>query len=159
MTNERWGKDLRLLRNLREQYDRHPGRDLFVKERLATGFMDLETVSAVTNLQQALLLRFLTQQGELEPLGHPTYGSRLHLLIGEPNTQTNRNRAKLYVLEALGQEPRVDEILSVSVETSPTDRGHLKIDVTLRPIFSDTVLNLVFFQPIEDGLINGGVSS
>lgn len=158
MTDERWGTDLRLLRNLREQYDRHPGRDLFVKERLATGWVDLETVEAVSNLQQALLLRFLTQQGELEPLGHPTYGSRLFQLIGEPNTETNRNRAKLYVLEALAQEPRVAEVLRVKVETNRADRGRLDIDVTLRPIFSDTVLNLVFPFFIEAGFSNGGFS-
>jgi phage baseplate assembly protein W len=156
MSNERWGTDLRLLRNLRQQNDNQPGRDLLVKARLATGLMDLETVTAVDNLQQALLLRFLTQQGELEALGHPAYGSRLYLLIGEPNTPTNRNRAKLYVLEALAQEPRVAEVLRVTVETSPTDRGRLNINVSLRPIFSDTVLNLVFPFFIEAGLANGG---
>jgi phage baseplate assembly protein W len=154
MTNERWGKDLRLLRNLREQYDRHPARDLFYNERPETGFVDLATVSDVSNLQQALLLRFLTQQGELEGLGHPTYGSRLHLLIGEPNTETNRNRAKLYVLEALGQEPRVDEVLSVTVKTNPADRGRLDFSISLRPIFSDIVLNLVFDLSVEDGQLN-----
>jgi phage baseplate assembly protein W len=154
MTNERWGKDLRLLRNLREQYDRHPGRDLFYNELPETGFVDLGTVSDVSNLQQALLLRFLTQQGELEGLGHPTYGSRLHLLIGEPNTETNRNRAKLYVLEALGQEPRVDEVLSVTVKTNPADRGRLDFSISLRPIFSDIVLNLVFDLSVEDGQLN-----
>lgn len=152
MANERWGTDLRLLRNLRQQNDRHPGEDLFVKERLQTGLVDLETVTAVANLQQALLLRFLTPQGELEPLGHPTYGSRLYLLIGEPNTPTNRNRARLYVLEALAQEPRVAEVLSVNVETNRADRGRLDITVHLRPIFSDTVLNLVFPFFIEAGL-------
>jgi phage baseplate assembly protein W len=157
MADERWGTDLRLLRDLRQQNDRNPGNDLFVKERLTTGLVDLETVTAVTNLQQALLLRFLTQQGELEPLGHPTYGSRLFQLIGEPNTLTNRNRAKLYVLEALAAEPRVAEVLRVTVETNRADRGRLDISVNLRPIFSDTVLNLVFPFFIEAGLAGGGL--
>jgi phage baseplate assembly protein W len=158
MSNERWGTDLRLLRNLRQQNDRQPGRDLLVKERLATGLVDLQTVTAVDNLQQALLLRFLTQQGELELLGHPTYGSRLYRLIGEPNTPTNRNRAKLYVLEALDQEPRVAEVLRVTVETNRADRGRLDINVSLRPIFSDTVINLVFPFFIEAGLANGSLT-
>jgi len=158
MANERWGTDLRLLRDLRQQNDRDPARDLFVKERLATGLVDLETVTAVSNLQQALLLRFLTQQGELEPLGHPTYGSRLYQLIGEPNTLTNRNRAKLYVLEALAAEPRVAEVLRVTVETNRADRGRLDIDVHLRPIFSDTILNFVFPFFIEAGLANSRLS-
>jgi phage baseplate assembly protein W len=87
-------------------------------------------------------------------LGHPTYGSRLHLLIGEPNTETNRNRAKLYVLEALTQEPRVDEVLNVTVKTSPADRGRLDFSISLRPIFSDIVLNLVFDLSVEDGQLN-----
>ena len=158
MADERWGTDIRLLRDLREQNDRHPGRDLFVKERLATGKVDLETVTAMINLQQALLLRFITQQGELADLGHPTYGSRLYLLIGEPNTPTNRNRAKLYVLEALAAEPRVDDVLRVTVETNRIDRGRLDIDVSLRPIFGDTVLNLVFPFFIEAGLSGGGLA-
>ena len=149
--NERWGTDLRLLRSLREQNDRHPGRDLFVTERLETGMVDLETLTADDNLRQALLLRFLTEQGELEPLGHPEYGSRLNHLIGEPNTLTNRNRAKLYVLEALAQEARVAEVLRVTVETNQADRGRLDIDVHIRPIYSDTVLNLVFPFFLEGG--------
>lgn len=142
--NARWGTDLRLLRNLREQNDIDPAHDLSVAERLATGLVDLETLTAVHNLQQALLLRFLTQTGELEPLGHPDYGSNLYRLIGEPNTPTNRNRAKLYVLQALAMEPRVAEVLSVDVTTSRADPGRIDIDIRLRPIFSETVMNLVF---------------
>ncbi len=142
--NLRWGSDLRLLDNLLRQNDLDVGRDLFVSERRATGQIDLETVTAEDNLQQALLLRFLTRRGELEPLGHPTYGSRLFDLIGERNTLATRNRAKLYVLEALAMEPRVAEVLSVTVETNRAEPAQIDIDVRLRPIFADTVLNLVF---------------
>lgn len=150
--NERWGTDLRLLRDLRQQNDRQPGRDLFVTERLATGLVDLETLTAEHNLQQALLLRFLTRQGEMAPLGHPEYGSRLHELIGRPNTVTNRNRAKLYVLEALAQEPRVAETLGVTVKTNRAAApGRIDIDVTVRAIRSDTVINLVFPFFLEGG--------
>ncbi len=142
--NLRWGSDLRLLDNLLRQNDLDVGRDLFVTERLATGQIDLETVTAQDNLQQALLLRFLTRRGELEPLGHPTYGSRLFDLIGELNTLATRNRAKLYVLEALAMEPRVAEVLSVTVETNRLEPAQIDIHVKLRPIYADTVLNLVF---------------
>lgn len=142
--NERWGTDLRLLDNLVRQNDLDVGRDLFVAERRETGRVDLQTVAADDNLKQALLLRFLTRRGELEPLGHPTYGSRLFDLVGERNTLGNRNRAKLYVLEALAMEPRVAEVLSVTVETNPAERTRIDINVRLRPIHTDTVLNLVF---------------
>ncbi len=142
--NTRWGADLRLLDNLLRQNDLDVGEDLFVTERLETGQIDLETVVADDNLKQALLLRFLTRRGELEPLGHPTYGSRLFDLLGERNTLANRNRAKLYVLEALAMEPRVAEVLSVQVETNRAEPTQIDISVSLRPIYADTVLNLVF---------------
>ncbi|HOU40211.1 MAG TPA: GPW/gp25 family protein [Promineifilum sp.] len=142
--NTRWGADLRLLDNLLQQNDLDVGKDLFVTERLETGQSDLETVVADDNLKQALLLRFLTRRGELEPLGHPTYGSRLFDLLGERNTLANRNRAKLYVLEALAMEPRVAEVLSVQVETNHAEPTQIDISVRLRPIYADTVLNLVF---------------
>lgn len=143
-TNQRWGSDLRLLTNLEQQNERDRGRDLSIIERQTTGQVDLETLTELDNLRQALLLRFLTPVGELEALGHPDYGSRLFDLIGEPNTPTNRNRAKMYVLQALAQEPRVAEIVSVDVTTRATDRSRIDIYVRLKPITVDTVLNLVF---------------
>ncbi|MEZ4664701.1 MAG: GPW/gp25 family protein [Caldilineaceae bacterium] len=142
--NQRWGTDLRLLTNLEQQNERDRGRDLSTLERQTTGQVDLDTLTELDNLRQALLLRFLTPVGELEALGHPDYGSRLFDLIGEPNTPTNRNRAKMYVLQALAQEPRVAEVLSVDVTTRPADRTRIDIDVRLKPITADTVLNLVF---------------
>ena len=149
--NERWGKDIRLLGNLSRQNDLDLGHDLFVKERLQTGLVDLETLTAESNLKQALFLRFLTRVGELAQLGHPDYGSRLFELIGEPNTPTNRNRAKMYVLQALAQEPRVAEVLRVDVTTNRAYPNQIDIDIDLHPIFSDTVLNLVFPFFIEGG--------
>ena len=88
--------------------------------------------------------RRLTHQGELAPLGHRTYGSRLHELIGEPNTETHRNRAKVYALQAIQAEPRVAEIVRLDVRTRRTQPNRIDIDVQLKPVESDTVLNLVF---------------
>lgn len=138
----RWGTDLRLLHDLEFQYDRNRGRDLELRTREETNQVDLELLQGVDNLKQALLLRFLTMRGELTVIGHPTYGSRLFDLIGEPNTETNRNRAKLYVLEALQAEPRVKEI--ISVEVSPVNKVQIRIEVALRALDSNNVLNLVF---------------
>src|SRR5512145_579865 len=97
-TNERWGTDLRLLGNLEFQNDRQRGSDLFTHRVPGSGAIDLETFTELDNLRQALLLRFLTRQGELEILGHATYGSRLYELIGELNIERTHNRAKMYVL-------------------------------------------------------------
>ena len=106
--------------------------------------VDLETLTGADNLKQALLLRFLTPVGEMAILGHPNYGSRLSELIGELNNQTNRNRAKMFVLQALAQEPRVAEVLKVDVTTARSNPNQINIDVSLRAAREGTILNLVF---------------
>jgi phage baseplate assembly protein W len=151
--NVRWGTDLRLLEDLEHQNDRNRGSDLFTRQRPETGKKDLETLSGTENLQQALLLRFLTQMGELAILGHPDYGSRLYELIGELNNETNRNRAKLFVLQALAAEPRVKEVISLLVTQNRLNRTQIDIDIFLMPIDSDTPLNLVFPFSLEGGAI------
>lgn len=140
----RWGTDLRLLDNLTSQNDRSRGSDLFTARRAETGLQDLESIHGLENLSQALLLRFLTPLGEMAILGHPEYGSRLFELIGEPNTETNRNRAKMYVLQALQAEPRVKKVVSVTVTSDRRQPNRIDINVHLNPVDSNTPLNLVF---------------
>ncbi len=158
----RFGDDLRLLGDLEHGNDRQRGEDLKTatrrmkpvsrsRRRAATGEVDLERLSGVDNLKQALLLRFLTRRGELADLGHRSYGSLLHQLIGEPNTETNRNRAKIYALQALRDEPRIGEVVAVDVRTRRSEPTRIDIDMKLRPIRSDTILNLVFPFFLEGG--------
>jgi len=141
------GTDLQLLRNLEHQAGRYRGADLVVGEDEPH---DLVTVTGNENLEQALLLRFLTPQGELSVLGHPDYGSRLYELIGELNDVTNRNRARMYVLQALAAEPRVAKVSALQV-TQALDRVGVLVDMTLEVIDSDTPLNLVFPFSLEGG--------
>jgi len=148
----RFGSDLRLLRDLENQNSRNPGNDLLTTERGERRKVDLKTVAGADNLKQALLLRFLTPVGELTLLGHPDYGSRLFELIGELNNETNRNRAKLFVLQALQAEPRVKEIRDVKVTQNKSDRTRIDIETTLLTVDSDTLLNLVFPFFLERGI-------
>ena len=149
--SDRFGSDLRLLRDLEKQNSRNPGSDLMVRPRAEPGRIDLQTVDRRDNLSQALLLRFVTERGELSLLGHPDYGSRLFELIGKLNSETNRNRAKLFVLEALQAEPRVKEVRSVTVTQNRADRTVMDIKVSLLPVDSDKLLNLVFPFFLEGG--------
>jgi phage gp46-like protein len=140
----RFGSDLRLLEDLSRQEQRDRGADLMTRVRPESGRTDLARLDGVENLKQALLLRFLTPVGELAALGHRDYGSRLHTLIGERNNETNRNRAKLYMLEALAAEPRVQEVLDVQVLGRRSEPTRLDIHVTVKVVDHDTPLNLVF---------------
>jgi phage baseplate assembly protein W len=139
-----FGSDLRLLKDLDRQNSRDRGRDLLLHRRLRTGRMDLDSLSGIDNIKQALLLRFLTPVGELAVLGHPDYGCRLVELIGEPNVERTRNRAKMFVLQALGAEPRIQQVLSVQVTPRAGDRSRIDITVEALTVESSTPLNLVF---------------
>lgn len=150
---KRFGTDLKLLNNLDlTKSSRDPPNDLFTRIRVETNQADLDIHSEVDNLVQALLLRFLTPVGEMELLGHPDYGSRLFELIGELNSETNRNRAKLFTLQALQAEPRVKEIRSVDVTQNRADPTRMDIRISLLPVDSDTLLNLVFPFFLERGV-------
>jgi len=153
VNQERFGADLRLLRNLDLiKSSRDPGNDLSTRLRVETTQFDLDVLTKVDNLVQALYLRFLTPVGEMAQLGHAEYGSRLFELIGELNSETNRNRAKLYTLQALQAEPRVKEIREVRVTQNPADRTRMDIKISLLTVDSDTLLNLVFPFFLERGI-------
>jgi phage baseplate assembly protein W len=156
---ERWGIDLRLLGNLERQNSRDRANDLLTTEidlllnqqTKQDNPVDFAVLKGAENLKQALLLRFLTPLGELTTLGHPDYGSRLYELIGELNSEANRSRAKMFVLQALAAEPRVKTIRSVQVTQSQTDRTQINIHISLTAIDSDTDLNFVFPFFLERG--------
>lgn len=101
---------------------------------------DLGTITGKDNLAQAIILRLLTPRGELSALAHPEYGSRLHELVGERNTETTRNLVRLHILEALRNEPRIEEVTEIEVTPHPAPRSdergrHLVlVRLTVKPI-------------------------
>ena len=103
---------------------------------------DLSVSSDLDNLRQAIEIRLLTPRGELAPLGHAEYGSRLPDLIGRPNTETNRNLAKLYVIEALKQERRIEKIVTVDVTPAPGERHLIRIFLQVKAIGLQSVIDL-----------------
>ena len=104
---------------------------------------DFDKAAGRENLQQAIIMRLLTPRGDLGHLGHPDYGARVHELIGAGNTDTNRNLLKLFILEALKREPRVEKVVELNVRPSPGTRK--TVDVTL------TVLPVAFSRVVEIG--------
>lgn len=83
--------------------------------------VDFAITTGRRNLVQAVIMRVLTPRGELAALGHPEYGSRLHELIGRVNTETTRNLMKLFILEALALEPRIQPKIDVTVTPADSD--------------------------------------
>ena len=103
---------------------------------------DFNLVSDRSNLEQAVVMRLLTPRGELAALAHPDYGSRLPELIGQQRTESTRNLAKLYVIEALKQERRIQEIVEVAVNDQPGDRHRINIFIRVLPIDDSDIVDL-----------------
>jgi phage baseplate assembly protein W len=93
---------------------------------------DLELISGKANLIQAIRIRLATRQGELAEIGHPEYGSRLDTVIGEPNTEDTHRIIESLVRDALAQEPRIGEILSVEATADKLHKDCVNITVHLR---------------------------
>ena len=94
------------------------------------------------NLAQALLLRILTPRGELAALAHPEYGSRVFELIGRENNSTQRNLLKLYILEAVKAEPRVDKVVELKAEPSPGLRSTVDVLLRVKPIGASGIVTI-----------------
>lgn len=138
-------KDLRL-RLVRSDalsiYETAQTEQRIVSAGRAVVLKDLDTVADLDNLVQAVIVRLLTPKGELAALGHADYGSRLPDLIGQPNNETRRNLAKLYVIEALKQERRIAKVLDVAVRTKPGERQVIEISLKFLPIGSDSPIDV-----------------
>ena len=101
---------------------------------LAGGENGLDSISGISNLEQALTMRLLVDQGDLGGLAHPRYGSRVTALIGETLDRANLELMRRYVKQALLSEPRVIEVLSVSVTPRADTVGVVDVQARIRAI-------------------------
>lgn len=125
--------------------------DLATARRRGVGkeVRDLTVATEIAQAEQMLVNRLMTRRGELSAIGYADYGSRHHELIGEPNTERTRNLVKLYVLQALREEPRVERVERCVVTSGARPRDIVRIEITLRLIDQPNPLNLVV--PLELG--------
>ncbi len=98
--------------------------------------------SGLENLAQAVILRLLTPRGELAALGHPEYGSRVHELIGRENNTAQRNLLRLFILEALALEPRIEKVAELSVGPSPGARSTVDVLLRVQPAGATALLTI-----------------
>ena len=132
MPMESLGKDIKIV-------EMDPGYDLDLSP---TG--DFETIGEEYNLAQAIIMRLNTMQGELRDLGHSSYGSRLSELIGEPNNERTRELARIYALESVTRDPRVEEVVGISAEMFKDDPHQINLNISVRAKGLTTILNMVF---------------
>jgi phage baseplate assembly protein W len=136
-----------------ERRQRLFGNDLKLYERNETydlrpdGAGDLGLARGNENIIQALTLRLRVRRGELAALGWPTYGSRLHELIGEPNTGRIHVRLMAYARSAIEEDPRVAEVSEASA--LPTGLDTVRLTMEIRLTDQPSPLNMVFDFDLE----------
>lgn len=110
----------------------------------ATASGDLLAADGAGNIAQALTLRLRVRAGELARIGFPDYGSRLHELIGEPNTQRTRLLLLAHARTAVERDPRVTEVRSATATVLPGERDTVRLSLDVALITGPEPLNLVF---------------
>ena len=131
---EQMGVDLRL------EYTEHGG---FYEDADLAASRDLQAARGIDNFVQAVANRLKTRKGELAQLGHPEYGSRHHELMGQPNVERTRRLIKLYVLQALRQEPRIESVETLDVKPEVGQPEAVRIELSVRPIGAPRAVNLI----------------
>jgi len=135
---ELFGNDLRVLRE-------GPVEDVAGDLDLIRNIRgDLDKASGNDNVVQALLLRLLVRKGELERLGWPDYGSRLHELIGEPNNTRTQVKLMAFARAAVERDPRVLEVVAIQARVLPGARNVIRLEMEVQLIVEQSPLNLVF---------------
>lgn len=108
---------------------------------------DLDLATGYDNAIQALILRLRVRQGELAPLGWPTYGSRIHELIGEPNNNFTHIKLMAYARNAIEADPRVAEV--TDIQALPGERSTVRLLLDILLINEPNPLNLVYDLDLE----------
>jgi hypothetical protein len=118
-----------------------------LKLRFANGSADIEIspgeqgmVGGVDNLVQALTLRLLIDRRELSGLGHPRYGTQVRDLLGETMDRANLELLRRYVRQSLLNDPRVNDVLRVTVTPRATEPGVVEVSATVRAVSGDTAM-------------------
>ncbi|MBK5926173.1 GPW/gp25 family protein [Rhodobaculum claviforme] len=120
------------LSDIRLRPARRADSALRLDRRATAAGWDLDTVRGPEAIGQAAWLALATPRGSLAHLGHARFGSRLHLLIGEPLDARTLSRAAAYVREALRDDPRF-RLLGVALARHPADPGALEVQIDIEP--------------------------
>jgi phage baseplate assembly protein W len=105
---------------------------------------DLALAVGNENIGQALTMRLLVRRGELSALGWPTYGSRLHELIGEPNDRRTHVILMAHARSAIEQDPRVFKVNDIEAHVIAGERDVVRLEMEIQLITENNPLNLVF---------------
>lgn len=123
----------------------HLGRDMALTDNgdvIISTADDFQRINFYENLRQAIKLRLQTPLGGL--VLNPDYGSRLHEIIGQSATPDLLMLAKSHVKDALLQEPRIDQIITLTANWRDNLMNVIDINLVVQPIAGLVALNMIY---------------
>jgi phage baseplate assembly protein W len=85
-----------------------PGQDSDTLEMKTDNRGRLKTVRGIENLKQSLYIRLITPKGSY--VGHPEYGSNIHMYLGMKNTPENASLIDLEIERTFRTDSRVTRV-------------------------------------------------
>jgi len=98
--------------------------------RTASG--DIETISGLENIKQAIFRRIMTSKGTI--VHRPNYGVGLKSYQNATISLATKRKIALEIEEQLAEDPRIDSVISVSIDAesdSQPELFNLKLSVKL----------------------------
>ena len=128
------GKDLNILPYPRTMTN--PSRDTDVFEMKGNNRGGLATVRGIANLKQSLYIRLITPKGSY--VGHPNYGSNLHMYLGMKNTEENAALVDLEIERTIRTDSRVTkcDLVSRKISGNSYTASFSVSSITLEQAFS-----------------------
>lgn len=114
------------------QLDETYGTDIrHYKDFVRTAEGDLETISGLDNVKEAIFRRIVTTKGSI--VHRPNYGCSLKNYQNAPASLANKRKLALEIQDQVEEDPRVRELLGVDFISSDTEpeKFELKIRVDL----------------------------
>lgn len=93
---------------------------------------DLQTISGLANLKIALFHRLMTVPGTL--LHRPLYGVGITMYQNAPVSYGLQQKLASIIQEQFMQDPRVQDVSSVSVSATDTDSATTRIKIFITPV-------------------------
>ncbi len=125
------------------------GTDIAHKsDLLVTPGGDLDTITGLANVKEALFRRLMTSPGTLAH--RPNYGVGLKNYQNAPNSLSVQRELAGKIQEQFEQDPRVEGVLGVSVGYSDDNPGLVTLTVRVKIVgYSEQAME---FTPFGEGL-------